>query len=58
MGLMAMLAGCFAVYSALFAVGHWIYGNILLGSGFALVALMASLVLIRSWGRVAGRSSS
>jgi Na+/proline symporter len=58
MGLMAMLAGCFAVYSALFAVGHWIYGNFLLGTGFALVALMASLVLIRSWGRVAGRSSS
>src|SRR5690606_716780 len=25
-GILAMVAGCFAVYSALFAVGYWIYG--------------------------------
>jgi hypothetical protein len=52
-----MLAGCFAVYSALFAVGHWIYGNYLLGAGLALVAAIASILLVRSWGRIAGKGS-
>ena len=56
-GLLAMLTGCFAVYSALFAVGHWIYGNYLLGAGLALVAAIASILLVRSWGRIAGKGS-
>ena len=56
-GLMAMLAGCFAVYSALFAVGHWIYGNYLLGAGLSAIALIASLLLVVSWGRIAGKGS-
>ena len=56
-GLMAMLAGCFAVYSALFAVGHWIYGNYLLGTGLATIAVIASLLLVRAWGRIAGKGS-
>ena len=56
-GLMAMLAGCFAVYSALFAVGHWIYGNYLLGTGLAAIALFASTLLVRAWSKIAGRGS-
>jgi Na+/proline symporter len=56
-GLMAMLAGCFAVYSALFAVGQLIYGRYLLSAGLAAVAATASILLIRAWGRIAGRGS-
>lgn len=56
-GVMAMLAGCFAVYSALFAVGHWIYGNYLLSAALAAVAAAAGILLVRAWGRIAGKGS-
>ncbi len=56
-GVMAMLAGCFAVYSALFAVGHWIYGNYLLSAALAAVAAAAGILLVRAWGRISGKGS-
>ena len=56
-GVMAMLAGSFAVYSALFAVGHWIYGNYLLSAALAAVAAAAGILLVRAWGRIAGKGS-
>jgi len=46
------VAGCFAVYSTLFATGYWIYGDILSAVILAAVALAASIFLIVTWNRV------
>jgi hypothetical protein len=54
-GILAMLAGCFAVYSALFATGYWIYGRPAVAAPLTLVAVIASAALARIWGSVAGR---
>lgn len=48
-GILCMVLGCAAVYSALFATGYLIYGRYLLGITLSVVALFASLVLARQW---------
>ena len=48
-GILAMVAGVLAVYSALFATGYWIYGR----AGIA--AFLTAVALARIWGSVAGR---
>jgi hypothetical protein len=54
-GILAMVAGCFAVYAALFATGYWIYGRHLLAATLTAVAIVAAVLLARIWGAVAGR---
>jgi Na+/proline symporter len=54
-GILAMVAGCLAVYSALFAVGYWIYGRFATAAVLTVVAVGASVALARIWGSVAGR---
>ncbi len=54
-GILAMVAGCLTVYSALFAVGYWIYGRSVPASVLTLVAIMSGIALARIWGSVAGR---
>ena len=51
-GILAMLAGCFAVYSALFAIGSWLYGRYLVAAVLTIVAIGASIYLVRVWGAV------
>ncbi len=51
-GILAMLAGSFAVYSALFAIGYWIYGRTLLAAVLTTVALVSSVYLVRVWAAV------
>src|SRR5690606_31286884 len=51
-GILAMLAGCFAVYSALFAIGSWLYGRYLVAIALTAVAIVASIYLVRVWGAV------
>ena len=51
-GILAMVAGCFAVYSALFATGYWIYGRYALAGTLTVVAALAALVLARLWASV------
>ena len=41
-GILAMVLGCFSVYSALFATGYWLYGQTM----FAVVATIISLLFI------------
>lgn len=48
-GLLAMLLGAIAIYSALFAVGNWIYGNSLYGALLTLLCIVAGLSLILVW---------
>src|SRR5690606_6772265 len=38
-GILAMVAGCFAVYSALFAIGYWIYGRYAIAAVLTLIAV-------------------
>ncbi|HEX7089151.1 MAG TPA: sodium:solute symporter family protein [Longimicrobiales bacterium] len=51
-GILAMLAGCFAVYSALFAIGSWLYGRFLAATVLTAVAIAGSIYLVRVWGAV------
>ncbi|MBU0617775.1 MAG: Na+:solute symporter [Planctomycetes bacterium] len=46
LGIVCMVAGCFAVYSALFGTGYWIYGNTSLGMIFSAVFVISGFVLI------------
>jgi Na+/proline symporter len=51
-GIACMVAGCFAVYSALFAVGYWLYGNSVPAAILSVVAIVASVFLVKAWGRI------
>jgi solute:Na+ symporter, SSS family len=53
-GILAMVAGTLAVYSALFATGYWIYGRWPLAAALTAVAVVAAVTLARIWGSVAG----
>ncbi|MCR9016228.1 sodium:solute symporter family protein [Aquiflexum gelatinilyticum] len=44
-----MLVGSIMVYSALFAVGFWIYGNAVPASIATIVAIIGGAVIIKSW---------
>jgi SSS family solute:Na+ symporter len=51
-GILCMVLGCFAVYAALFATGNWIYGKNLLAGILTAVAILATVILIRLWGKL------
>ncbi|CAN5592389.1 Na+:solute symporter [soil metagenome] len=57
-GILAMLAGSFAVYAALFGIGNLIYGRYLLAALLLVIAVAASIFVIRVWGRVSGAEAS
>jgi len=52
-GIICMLLGCVAIYSALFATGHWIYGNTLLASSLTVLSIISAIFLIKKWSRLA-----
>jgi solute:Na+ symporter, SSS family len=56
-GILAMVAGCFAVYSALFAIGNWIYGRPLPAAVLTAISALAAVYVSRVWGRVSGDGS-
>jgi solute:Na+ symporter, SSS family len=53
-GILAMVAGCFAVYAALFATGYWIYGRWLAASVLTVVSVAGAVFLTTLWSRVRG----
>ncbi len=53
-GILCMLAGAAAIYSALFATGQLLYGNLGAAALLAAAALAASLVLRAQWRRLKG----
>ena len=53
-GILAMLAGSLAIYSALFAIGSWITGRFLLAAGLTAIAVAGSIFVARVWARVSG----
>lgn len=44
-----MLAGTIMIYSALFSTGFFIYGNMLGGSIAAVLSVVTSIIIIKSW---------
>ncbi|WP_026955958.1 sodium:solute symporter family protein [Algoriphagus vanfongensis] len=44
-----MLAGTIMIYSALFSTGFFIYGNMLGGSIAAVLSVITSIIIIKSW---------
>jgi SSS family solute:Na+ symporter len=48
-GILCMVLGCFAVYSALFATGYWIYGRHTPASFLTLIAVVSTYLLTRAW---------
>ncbi|MDX1503496.1 MAG: Na+:solute symporter, partial [Thermoanaerobaculia bacterium] len=53
LGIACMLAGCGAVYAALFATGNLIYGRTLSALLLAAAAVACGLLLVRLWRRLA-----
>jgi Na+/proline symporter len=54
-GIACMVAGCFAVYSTLFATGYWIYSKTVPAIILSVVAVISVAFLVRTWGRVTAR---
>ena len=55
--LACMIAGCFLVYGALFGIGFWVYGEMGKAAIGAVIAAVASFILIKSWSQVKGNNS-
>ena len=51
-GVLCMVLGCFAVYSALFATGEWMYGHYGVASLLTFLAGASAAVLLVLWGKV------
>ncbi len=50
-GILCMVAGCFGTYSALFATGFWLYGNIFPAAMLTVVAVVAFASLVALWNK-------
>nr|WP_288978677.1 sodium:solute symporter family protein [uncultured Allomuricauda sp.] len=51
-GILAMLLGTILIYSCLFAVGHWIYGEWLLAGSLTVLAVGSGVSLMLTWKRI------
>ncbi|MBE0534941.1 MAG: Na+:solute symporter [Phycisphaerae bacterium] len=51
-GILCMVVGCMAVYSAVFSAGYFLYGSMLYGSIFAAAAAVAVIFLASIWGKL------
>jgi len=49
LGIICMLFGCFAIYSILFSTGYFIYGEVMNGICFLIIALVFAILLKNSW---------
>jgi SSS family solute:Na+ symporter len=52
MGILCMVFGCLAVYAALFAAGAWIYLNYTQGAVLTVIAVVATVLLLKSWNKL------
>jgi Na+/proline symporter len=48
-GIVCMVVGCLGVYSALFATGYWIYGQRLAAALLSAVAVISTVILVKTW---------
>ena len=56
MGILATLVGTVAIYSILFSIGKFIYGEYLKGAIFLGVAALFSILLLRFWKKMRGNA--
>ncbi|SMD42166.1 Na+/proline symporter [Aquiflexum balticum DSM 16537] len=47
-----MLVGSVMVYATLFAVGFWIYGNVVSASIATIIAVIGGLIIFKSWNKM------
>ncbi|MFK7776032.1 MAG: Na+:solute symporter, partial [Saprospiraceae bacterium] len=47
--LLCWVVGCVAVYSALFATGNWIYGNVSTASILTIISIVGGVFLFKAW---------
>jgi len=52
LGILCMVAGCFAVYSTVFAVGYYIYAKLAPAVICTVVAIVAIVFLTKNWGKL------
>ena len=52
LGILCMVFGCLAVYAALFAAGAWIYMNYTQGVVLTVIAVVATVLLLKFWTRL------
>ena len=52
LGILCMVAGCFAVYSTVFAVGYYIYAKLAPAVICTAVAIVAIAFLTKNWGKL------
>jgi len=53
-GILAMIIGCIAVYSCMFAIGNFIYGNYQLATILLLIMIVFAFLLKRIWSKIKG----
>jgi hypothetical protein len=51
-GIVCMVLGAFAIYSALFATGYWIYGEFLQAILLTSVSILAIFALLKIWSKL------
>ena len=52
LAIICIVAGCIAIYGALFAAGYLLYGNFRVGTIWTVITLAASYALWHSWMRI------
>jgi solute:Na+ symporter, SSS family len=50
--ILCFVTGCISVYSALFAVGNWVYGEVILASVLTLVTILGATFLFKAWAKI------
>ena len=53
-GILAMILGCVVIFSSMFAIGNYIYGEYVLAIVLTLIVLIFSFFLIRIWKKIRG----
>jgi SSS family solute:Na+ symporter len=51
-GILCMVFGCLAVYSALFATGYWIYSNRVPAVILTITAIVSAALLVKAWAKL------
>ncbi len=52
MGLLCMSLGSISVFSVLFSIGYFLYGEIVMAVSLSMVAIISSVFLFKFWGRL------